>query len=98
MLAADSMRTARVEVEVEVEVKRRSRQYVRALNSLPTILSPIAKPPATKNTHATSIDIGIMLLLKKRMPKPKRIANEVSTRYLKYFFTTNSVFFPGFSK
>jgi len=53
------------------------------LKSLPTIFSPIAKAPATKNTHATIIDIGIMLLSKKSMPIPKRIAKEISCVYRK---------------
>jgi hypothetical protein len=67
------------------------------LKSLPTIFSPIAKAPATKNTHATIIDIGIMLLSKKSTPIPKRIAKEISTRYLTYFRTTNSLYsaFPN---
>jgi hypothetical protein len=63
------------------------RQYGRDLESLPTIFSAMAKAAATKNTHATSIDIGIMLVGKECMPIPKRIANEISTKYLTYFFT-----------
>jgi len=38
-----------------------------------------------------------MLLGKKCMPIPKRIANEISTKYLTYFFTTNSVFIDAAS-
>jgi hypothetical protein len=58
----------------------------------------MAKAAATKNTHATSIDIGIMFVGKECMPIPKRIANEISTKYLTYFFTRICLFMCGSPK